>query len=149
MVYVNKLRHIDIVIYLFYFILFLADQGQLILYSERPNGRRSFVVESINLDSPERSFLVLRSYHLLHWMSKVKNTEGNHPTDIACYVNKFMEEYPCLVSGNGTQVCSLIFSSDRLNPSSSDSPFTYQTSSCVHSNVQGRTRTDKCRETVY
>jgi hypothetical protein len=107
-------RHILLFIYIFIFSL--ADQGQLLLYSERPNGRRSFVVESINLDSPARSFLVLRSYHLLHWMSKVKKTEGDHPTDIACYVNKYIEEYPFLISENGIQVCSLIFT-ERLTES--------------------------------
>jgi hypothetical protein len=113
MVYVNTGRHIHIFLLFIYFIFSLADRGQLLLFSERPNGRRSFVVESINLDSPERSFLVLRSHQLLYWMTKVKNTEGNQPTDIACYVNKYIEEYPSLVSQNDTKidprVCSLTF----------------------------------------
>jgi hypothetical protein len=104
-----------------YLFSLLADQGQLLLYSDRPNGTRSFVVESISLDSPERSFLVLRSHHLLYWMAKVKNTPSNQPTDIAFYVNKYMEEYPFLVTENDTtkidpQVCSLIFTERLTEP---------------------------------
>jgi hypothetical protein len=53
-------------------------------------------------------------------MRKVKNTEDKQPTDIACYVNKYMEEYPFLVSENDTkiaaQVCSLTFTERSTEP---------------------------------